>query len=95
MTTHTPRHRTAAVAALLMSASATLLACTSASQWSTTYEQHYLADGSNWAFRHNYPASDRLFNAFDYGHAILYERLYTRPYDAPSTLEQKEYDFIT
>src|SRR5688572_22468429 len=88
------RHRRAGVAALLMAA-ATLLACTSAAQWSTTYEQHYLADGSNWAFRNNYPASDRLFNAFDYGHAILYERLYTRPYDDPSTLEQQEYDFIT
>jgi hypothetical protein len=95
MTTHTLRHRSAAVAALLISASATLLACTSAAHWSTTYEQHYLADGSNWAFRNNYPASDRLFNAFDYGHAILYERLYTSPFDHPSTLEQKEFDFIT
>jgi len=64
-------------------------------QWSTTFEQHYFADPSNWAFRKNYPAADRLFNAFDYGHAILYERLYTRPFDHPSTLEQKEYDFIT
>ena len=64
-------------------------------QWSTTFEQHYFADPSNWAFRHTYPAADRLFNAFDYGHAILYERLYTRPFDDPSKLEQKEYDFIT
>jgi hypothetical protein len=64
-------------------------------QWSTTYEQHYLADPSNWAFRNNYAFADRLFNAFDYGHAILYERLYTRPHDPPSVLEEKEYDFIT
>jgi hypothetical protein len=64
-------------------------------QWSTTFEQHYLADRSNWAFRNNYPAADRLFNAFDYGHAILYERLFTKPNAHPSTLEQQEYDFIT
>ena len=48
-----------------------------AAQWATTFEQFYFADGSNWAFRNTYPAADRLFNAFDYGHAILYERLYT------------------
>jgi len=64
-------------------------------QWATTFEQHYFADPSNWAFRNTYPASDRLFNAFDYGHAILYERLYTRPNDDPSALEEKEYEFIT
>ena len=64
-------------------------------QWSTTFEQHYFADGSNWAFRNTYPAADRLFNAFDYGHAILYERLFTKPHAPPSTLEQEEYDFIT
>jgi hypothetical protein len=64
-------------------------------QWSTTYDQFYLPDRTNWAFRKNYPAADRLFNAFDYGHAILYEKLYTRPHADPATLEEKEYDFIT
>ena len=64
-------------------------------QWSTTFEQHYFADPSNWAFRKHYGFADRLFNAFDYGHAILYERLYTRPNDPPSVLEEREYDFIT
>jgi len=68
---------------------------TAAAQWSTTFEQHYFADRSNWAFRNTYPAADRLFNAFDYGHAILYERLYTRPNDPTSALEEREYDFIT
>jgi hypothetical protein len=29
----------------------------------------------NWQFRERYPAADRLFNAFDYGHAILSETL--------------------
>ncbi len=64
-------------------------------QWATTYEQMYLPGGSNWQFRHNYPAADKLFNAFDYGHAILYEKLYTKPGAPVSILESKEYDFIT
>jgi hypothetical protein len=64
-------------------------------QWSQQHEQFYLPAQHNWVFRRNYPAADRLFNAFDYGHAILYERLYNDP-DAPaSDLEEKEYDFIT
>lgn len=64
-------------------------------QWSTTYEQFYMPGSFNWAFRDSYPAADRLFNAFDYGHAILYEKLYTRPGAPVSLLEQQEYDFIT
>jgi len=64
-------------------------------QWSTTYEQFYLPGSFNWMFRHNYPAGDRLFNAFDYGHAILYERLWTRPGAPTSLLEEREYAFIT
>ena len=64
-------------------------------QWSTTYEQFYLPGSFNWKFRQNYPAADRLFNAFDYGHAILYERLWTKPGAPTSLLEQKEYSFIT
>lgn len=64
-------------------------------QVSTVYEQFYLPADHNWAFRNNYPGADRLFNAFDYGHAILYEDLWTRP-DAPeSKLEVDRYDFIT
>jgi hypothetical protein len=64
-------------------------------QWSRTYEQFYLPGKFNFTFRNEYAVADRLFNAFDYGHAILYERLYTRP-DAPvSALEADEYDFIT
>ncbi len=64
-------------------------------QWATTYEQFYLPGKFNWAFRHNYPAADRLFNAFDYGHAILYERLWTAAGAPVSLLEEKEYNFIT
>ncbi len=66
-----------------------------AAQWSRQHEQFYLPAEHNWVFRRNYPGADRLFNAFDYGHAILYEKLYRNP-DAPvSELEEKEYDFIT
>ncbi|HEY0970127.1 MAG TPA: hypothetical protein VGE02_04010 [Gemmatimonadales bacterium] len=63
-------------------------------QWVRVSEQHYLPADHNWVFRTHYPAADRLFNAFDYGHAILYEVLWTEP-DAPvSRLEEREYDFI-
>ncbi|MEO5568416.1 MAG: hypothetical protein ABIR92_07990 [Gemmatimonadaceae bacterium] len=62
-------------------------------QWSTAYEQHYLPGKFNWAFRNTYPGADRLFNAFDYGHAILYEKLYTDP--NPEAALSREYDFIT
>ena len=64
-------------------------------QWSTVHEQFYLPASHNWAFRKSYRAADRLFNAFDYGHAILYEELYTRPGAPVGRLEQKQYDFIT
>jgi len=64
-------------------------------QWSTTWEQFYLQASHNWTFRDRYIGADRLFNAFDYGHAILYEVLWTKP-DAPaSLLEEKEFDFLT
>jgi hypothetical protein len=64
-------------------------------QWSTVYEQTYLPASHNWSFRRNYTSADRLFNAFDYGHAILYETLYRR-HDAPeSLLEEEIYDHLT
>jgi hypothetical protein len=66
-----------------------------AAQWTRQHEQFYLPAEHNWVFRRNYPGADRLFNAFDYGHAILYEKLYREP-DAPaSELEVREYDFVT
>ncbi len=64
-------------------------------QWSRTYESTYLPGSFNWQFRARYPAADRLFNAFDYGHAILYETLWTSPNQAGAPLETKEFDFIT
>ncbi len=64
-------------------------------QWVTTYEQFYLEAQHNWQFRDRYQAADRMFNAFDFGHAILYETLLTKPGAPTSELEQKWYDRLT
>ena len=71
------------------------LAPPAVAQWSTTHESFYLPGKFNWQFRDNYPAADRLFNAFDYGHAILYETLWNEPNAPVSRLEDREYAFIT
>lgn len=57
-------------------------------------EQFYYPGGFNWQFLTNYPEAARLFNAFDYGHAVLYERLYTERARAAAKLE-KEYRYLT
>jgi hypothetical protein len=64
-------------------------------QWVTTHEQFYLQAKHNWRFREHYEAADRLFNAFDFGHAILYETLWTKPNAPASELEEKWYDRLT
>ena len=64
-------------------------------QWVTTYESFYLQAPHNWTFRNSYQSADRLFNAFDYGHAILYETLFTKPNAPASLLEEKIYDRLT
>lgn len=76
-------------------AATALVATRAPAQWVTTYEQTYEPASHNWSFRRNYPAADRLFNAFDYGHAILYETLWREPSAPVARLEQQEYDFIT
>ncbi len=58
-------------------------------------EQFYYPGGFNWAFLKNYPEGGRLFNAFDYGHAVLYERLYTKPAPEREAALEKEYQFLT
>jgi hypothetical protein len=96
--TRTPREKILRFSALLATVSLAIAGVplsTVTAQWSTTYEQFYLPGNFNWNFRRTYPAADRLFNAFDYGHAILYERLYNDPTANPTILEQQEYDFIT
>jgi hypothetical protein len=59
-------------------------------------EQFYYPGSFNWSFLSNYPEGARLFNAFDYGHAVLYERLYTFPDSvrAAPALE-REYRYLT
>lgn len=61
----------------------------------TRAEWHYLPGGFNWQFLSRYPEAARLFNAFDYGHAVLYERLWGAPEDAVRQLEEVEFDFLT
>ena len=57
-------------------------------------EQFYYPGDFNWQFLGTYPEAARLFNAFDYGHAVLYERLYTKRGRAEPELE-KEYRYLT
>lgn len=64
-------------------------------QWSTGYETFYRDAPYNWTFLHRYPAAARMFNAFDFGHAILYETLWTKPTASPSVLEDKWYRELT
>ncbi len=58
-------------------------------------EQFYFPGRFNWQFLANYPEGARLFNAFDYGHAVLYERLYTRTPDEQVAALEKEYQYLT
>lgn len=48
----------------------------------------------NWQFLGRYADAARLFNAFDYGHAILYERLLTRPLPEAKAVLDRDYDFL-
>lgn len=57
-------------------------------------EQFYYPGRFNWQFLANYPEAARLLNAFDYGHAVLCERLYTKGVNAGPVLE-KEYRYLT
>jgi hypothetical protein len=57
-------------------------------------DETYLPGRFNWRFLRLYPEAARLFNAFDYGHAILYQRL-TRAPDAPvDQLESREFEYL-
>jgi hypothetical protein len=59
------------------------------------YHLYSLPASHNWEFRAQFPAVERLFNAFDYGHGILYETLWTRPDAEPGLLEQKIFNRLT
>jgi hypothetical protein len=58
-------------------------------------EQFYYPGSFNWTFLKNYPEGARLFNAFDYGHAVLYETLYTTDDEATRRSLEKEYRYLT
>ena len=58
-------------------------------------EQFYYPGRFNWSMLRNYPEAARLFNAFDYAHAVLSERLYTEPGAPPERLERDEFRYIT
>ncbi len=59
-------------------------------------EQFHYPGSFNWQFLRRYPEAARLFNAFDYGHAVLYERLHTLadPASRAAALE-REYRYLT
>lgn len=59
------------------------------------FHPYNLPADHNWAFRAHFPAVERLFNAFDYGHGILYETLWTRPDAAPALLEEEIFSRLT
>ncbi len=57
-------------------------------------EEFYYPGAFNWQFLRNYPEAARLFNAFDYGHAILYERLLADPAGSVEQLEDREFRYL-
>ncbi|MEP6590300.1 MAG: hypothetical protein ABJC19_03870 [Gemmatimonadota bacterium] len=58
-------------------------------------ESMYYPGSFNWQFLKQYPDAARLFNGFDYGHAILYERLLTLPRDRATTALAGDFEFLT
>jgi uncharacterized protein (DUF305 family) len=90
-TTTRGRGARATLVALLALATGSIPAVAGA-QWVTVPEQFYLQASHNWVFRARHANADRLFNAFDFGHAILYEELYVRPEAPASRLEEGIYD---
>jgi hypothetical protein len=58
-------------------------------------EQFYYPGSFNWKFLKNYPEGARLFNAFDYGHAVLYEKLCTTQDGLTVRSLEKEYRYLT
>ena len=61
----------------------------------SSYEQTYLVSSHNWVFRREFPAANRLFNAFDYGHAIGYETLLRDAVTGPGRLDGSVFARVT
>jgi hypothetical protein len=88
------RGRICIVRAMLLAGAALGNGAATADAQARRDEQFYYPGGFNWQFLKNYPEAARLFNAFDYGHAVLYEHLYTEPGSTGAELE-KEYQYLT
>jgi hypothetical protein len=89
-----PLARAAIIASTVLGAAIVAVPGNAAAQ-ASSYAQTYLAAPHNWAFRNRFPQVDALFNAFDYGHAILYETLWRQPAAPASALDVDRFDFIT
>ena len=89
--TRARNHIASLVSAAAVTAGLLATVVPAAGQWVRGNEQFYLPAEHNWVFRHNYIGADRLFNAFDYGHAILYETLYRHPDGPVERLEVREF----
>jgi hypothetical protein len=60
-----------------------------------TFEQTYLRASHNYAFREAYPNVDALFNAFDFGHAALYETELRHPNEIARRVDTVLYRRVT
>ncbi len=58
-------------------------------------EQFYLPGSFNWQFLSEFPEGAKLFNAFDYGHAVLYEKLLTTKGTTTADALEAEYVHLT
>jgi hypothetical protein len=83
------------IRAFLMAGAALFLATGRIAAQGASYQQTYLAAPYNWAFRDRFPRVDALFNAFDYGHAILYQTLWRNPNARLAELDTARFGFIT
>lgn len=72
-----------------------ILAPAAASAQDRYDESMYYPGSFNWQFLKRYPDAARLFNAFDYGHAVLYERLLTLPRPEATKALAQDFDFLT
>ncbi|HEX6104438.1 MAG TPA: hypothetical protein VFZ26_02570 [Gemmatimonadales bacterium] len=84
-----------AIRGLALGLAATLGLHSPASAQEQRDEQFYYPGSFNWTFLRDYPEGARLFNAFDYGHAVLYEKLYTTEGEATRRALQREYRYLT
>jgi hypothetical protein len=84
-----------AVRALMPHPPAEMPPPTSAAAGSSRAEEFYYPGQFNWRFLSGYPEAARLFNAFDYGHATLYETLLTTEPGRLSAALEREYLYLT